>query len=175
LLGGKLNYIDNTTGNYWLDIAFPNDKIYIEYNGGFHDGVVKTGTISKKDFENKERKRYYFLKDRGWKEIKIISEYDYLPSDEVIINEINKAKEWFKINGKGHCHYNIDIGNKINDVKYGKLRRIKDKDLQAKYNAPTPAELVKSMLLPGEIVDISRAVERLSGYRIDTIEEIKKK
>jgi hypothetical protein len=52
---------------------------------------------------------------------------------------------------------------------------LKDKDLQAKYNAPTPAELVKSMLLPGEIVDISRAVERLSGYRIDTIEEIKKK
>jgi hypothetical protein len=31
------------------------------------------------------------------------------------------------------------------------------------------------MLLPGEIEDISRAVELLSGYRATTIEEIKKK
>lgn len=52
---------------------------------------------------------------------------------------------------------------------------LKAPELMAKYNAPTPAEMVKKMLLPGEIVDISRAVERLSGYRIDTIEEIKKK
>lgn len=52
---------------------------------------------------------------------------------------------------------------------------LKSPELMSKYNAPTPAEMVKKMLLPGEIIDISRAVERLSGYRTDTIEEIKKK
>ena len=52
---------------------------------------------------------------------------------------------------------------------------LKTKDLMEKYKAATPAELVKKMLLPGEIEDISRAVEQLSGYRTNTIEEIKKK
>lgn len=52
---------------------------------------------------------------------------------------------------------------------------LKAPELMAKYNAPTPAEMIKKMLLPGEITDISRAVERLSGYRTDTIEEVKKK
>lgn len=51
----------------------------------------------------------------------------------------------------------------------------KNKDLLEKYNAPNPAELIKKMLLPGEIEDISKAIELLSGYRKNTIEEIKKK
>lgn len=52
---------------------------------------------------------------------------------------------------------------------------LKDSELLAKFHAETPAELVKKMLLPGEIEDLSRAVEKLSGYREVTIEEIKKK
>lgn len=52
---------------------------------------------------------------------------------------------------------------------------LRSPELMAKYNAPTPAEVVKKMLLPGEITDISRTIERLSGYRVDTIEEVKKK
>ena len=31
----------------------------------------------------------------------------------------------------------------------------------------------KAMLLPGEVEDLSRAVEKLCGYRANTIEEIK--
>ena len=52
---------------------------------------------------------------------------------------------------------------------------LKNNDLMKKYGAATPAELVKKLFLPGEITDISRAIERLSGYRIDTLEEVKKK
>ncbi len=52
---------------------------------------------------------------------------------------------------------------------------LKDKDLMAKYGAETPAELVKKMFLPGEVEDLSRAIEKLSGYREVTVEEIKKK
>ncbi len=45
--------------------------------------------------------------------------------------------------------------------------------LKEKFGGATPAETVKGMLLPGEIADLSLAVERLSGYRRETIEEIK--
>ena len=50
---------------------------------------------------------------------------------------------------------------------------LKDEGLRAKFGGVTPAETVKAMLLPGEIADLSRAVERLSGYRQVTIREIK--
>jgi hypothetical protein len=126
LLGGELNYANNTPS---LDIAFPEQKVYIEFNGKGHDLCVKTKQMTQKEFDNRERRRYHYLKNLGWKGIFINSEQDYLPNDEVIINEINKALEWFKSNEKGHWHYNIYIGNKINDITYGKLRKITEKDL----------------------------------------------
>ncbi|MEA5136474.1 MAG: hypothetical protein VB035_10110 [Candidatus Fimivivens sp.] len=52
---------------------------------------------------------------------------------------------------------------------------LKDGRLLQKYKAITPAELVKTMLLPGEIEDVSREIEKLSGFRAVTIEDIKKK
>lgn len=52
---------------------------------------------------------------------------------------------------------------------------LKDPSLLEKYHAVTPVELVKAMLLPGEIEDVSREIERLSGYRGNTIEDVKKK
>ncbi|MGI6029764.1 MAG: phage tail assembly chaperone [Candidatus Heteroscillospira sp.] len=45
--------------------------------------------------------------------------------------------------------------------------------LQERFGGATPAETVKAMLLPGEISDLSRAVEQLCGYRRRTIEEVK--
>ena len=50
----------------------------------------------------------------------------------------------------------------------------KDTALQEKYGAATPAEVVKKVLRPGEIADLSREVERLSGYLTRTIAEVKK-
>ena len=50
---------------------------------------------------------------------------------------------------------------------------LKDEGLKAKFGGVTPAETVKAMFLPGEIADLSRAVERLSGFRQNTIREIK--
>ena len=45
--------------------------------------------------------------------------------------------------------------------------------LQEKFKGATPAETVKALLLPGEIADLSAAVERLTGYRRSTIQEVK--
>ena len=50
---------------------------------------------------------------------------------------------------------------------------LKAKELKEKYGGATPEETVKNMLLPGEIEDLARAVERLCGYRRLTIEEVK--
>lgn len=126
LFGGILNY---PISNCSVDIAFPEQKILIEYDGNGHDLCVKLGNNTYQEFKIKEIKRYQFLKSEGWKQIKIISPYDYLPSNEVLVQEFNKALEWFKSDDKGHWHYNINIGKKINDTTYGKLRRIKEEDL----------------------------------------------
>lgn len=130
LFNGNLNYNDKTTGSFILDIAFPEDKIYIEYNGGGHDLRVKTGFMTKGQFQRKEMDRYYFLKRSGWKQIKIESTRDYLPLDEILLKEFNCALDWLKINEKYHSHYDVNIGELINDEKYGHLRFIKDKDLE---------------------------------------------
>lgn len=50
---------------------------------------------------------------------------------------------------------------------------LKDPRLLERYSAPTPADVVTAMLLPGEVADLSREVERLSGYRMLTIGEVK--
>lgn len=51
---------------------------------------------------------------------------------------------------------------------------LKDKALMEKFHALTPAELIKKMLQPGEIADLSIQIEKLSGYRKKTLEEVKK-
>ena len=89
-----------------------------------------------------------------------------------------------------------DVIFKIRALPYSEVARIREKEddmnvyivlagvvepnlrsteLMQKYDAPTPIEMIKAMLLPGEIEDISRQIERLSGYRVETLEEIKKK
>lgn len=50
---------------------------------------------------------------------------------------------------------------------------LKDERLKEKFGGVTPAETVKRMLLPGEITDLSQAIEKLSGYRRMTITEVK--
>lgn len=52
---------------------------------------------------------------------------------------------------------------------------LKDQRLLDKYGAATPVEMVKRLLLPGEIDDIAREIELLSGYRKKTLEDFKKK
>lgn len=50
---------------------------------------------------------------------------------------------------------------------------LRDQAFANKFGGVTPSETVKAMLLPGEIADLSRAVERLTGYRKFTIQEVK--
>lgn len=79
----------------------------------------------------------------------------------------NRVNEIRKIEGDDFTVHIILAGVTAPDFK--------NSQLMDKYSAVTPAELVKKMLLPGEIEDLSRQIERLSGFRVDTLEEIKKK
>ncbi|MDI9412784.1 MAG: XkdN-like protein [Bacillota bacterium] len=41
---------------------------------------------------------------------------------------------------------------------------LKDKKLLEHYGVPTPKDLLKKMLLPGEIADLNKIISELSGY-----------
>lgn len=90
LIGGELN---KPIGRSVLDICFPKDMIYFEYDGGGHELSVLFGNITKKEFELKERKRSYYLSNNGWKELRLICIDDNLPDDDNIINFINISKK----------------------------------------------------------------------------------
>lgn len=127
LFGGELNYPIGTAN---LDIAFPEDKIYIEYDGSGHRMAVNIGNITEKEFRDRERKRFFALRKNGWKIIRIISEVlrDKLPSDDKLMEMLEFAKEYFKTE---HTYIKFDIDNsKIitsqfeNEYDYGDLRKI---------------------------------------------------
>ena len=104
LLNGKLNYpVDKCL----LDIAFPDEMIYIEYDGGGHDLSVKFGNLTKEQFNAKEMKRQYYLSSLGWKLIRIKCNNDKLPSDDIIIKKINDAKT--SLNNNPSSWYVIDF------------------------------------------------------------------
>ena len=129
LIGGELNYpIDGCN----LDIAFLNEMIYFEYDGGGHDLCVKLDHMAEDEFIKRNRKRWYFLNKNGWKEIKIISLTDKLPNDDKIIEMINYAKDYINTN-HSWIHFNIDKGivkcsQFENEYNYGELRRIYKED-----------------------------------------------
>lgn len=126
LVDGKLNY---PIGNISLDIAFPEEMIYIEYDGSGHDLSVKFGYETYEKFNKRNRKRWYYLFRNGWKEIRIISKQDLLPSDEKILEIIVYAKQYLNNN----YHYiKFDIDNSIvktsqfeKEYDFGHLKRIK--------------------------------------------------
>ena len=51
----------------------------------------------------------------------------------------------------------------------------KSAELQKKQNAATPAELVTTLLLPGEIRAVSVAVEQLTGFRKPVLKPVEEK
>ncbi len=89
LLLGELNF---PTEKGWLDIAFPEEKIYIEYDGGGHNLAVKLKAMTAEQFKIKEMRRYYFFKNKGWNIIRIISFNNKLPQDNIILKMIKYAK-----------------------------------------------------------------------------------
>lgn len=83
LYGGVLNHPIRSLS---VDIAFPDEKIYVEYDGSGHKLSVIFNSITDDEFERREVRRTYALYREGWRCFRIISRRDKLPSDEVLLS-----------------------------------------------------------------------------------------
>lgn len=71
---------------YTLDIYFEKESIYLEYDGSGHFLCVKLDKLTEEEFSAKEEERSRFLKEMGFKEFRIISSDDVLPSDDELLS-----------------------------------------------------------------------------------------
>lgn len=129
LYKGEMNY---PLSCYNIDICFPDEKLCIEYDGGGHVLSVKLGRITQKEFDRKEIIRNNIIKRNGYKQMKIISSNDELPSDDVLLKMLSDARQYF-IDYPNHSWIEFNIGNSIvrnaenkNGISYdfGDLRKI---------------------------------------------------
>ena len=105
LYNGILNY---QISYYSADIVLLSDKIVVEYDGGGHDMRVKMGSISQEDFNTKERKRFYSIKAEGFKQIRLISRTDKLPSDIKLLEILDISKQYFDTTKHTWINWDID-------------------------------------------------------------------
>ena len=134
IFDGLLNY---PVHGYSLDIAFPEENIYIEYDGGGHDLGVKFGELSQNDFDQKEIVRNNILKREHWKRINIISAKDKIPSDEILLQMVTQSKQYFAdFPDHSWMEWNIDKGIYRNAeykdgvlFNYGELRSLRNVEI----------------------------------------------
>lgn len=130
LYGGEINY---PVKYYAADICFPEEKLVIEYDGGGHDLRVTLGVLTQEEFEQKEIMRNNIIKREGYKQMRIISSKDKLPSDTVLLQMLSHTKEYFsKYPQHSWIEFNIDTSTVRNAEQkdgvffnYGELRKIK--------------------------------------------------
>lgn len=91
LLNGKLNY---PVSNLFLDIAWPEHMVYMEYDGSGHEYRVTRGECTHEQFVLRELKRDKFLTKRGWRRIRVVSAADLLPD----VNWLAKVVDQFVAN-----------------------------------------------------------------------------
>ena len=127
----ELNY---PISYYNVDICFLEEKLTIEYDGGFHNGQVKLGQMTQEEFDRKEIIRNNTIKREGYKQMRIISLNDKLPSDQVLLEMLDNARNYF-IQYPNHSwiEYNISTSTIRNaehkdgiPYSYGELRTIKE-------------------------------------------------
>ena len=129
LYGGEINY---PISYYATDICFPEEKLVIEYDGGGHDLRVTLGRITQEEFDRKEIIRSAVIKREGYKQMRIISTTDLLPQDDVLLQMLTQAKEYFSTYPEHSWYeYNIDASTVRNAehkegvfFDYGELRKI---------------------------------------------------
>lgn len=120
-----------------LDIFLPDENLDIEFDGSGHRMSVSLGNVTEEDFERKELYRNIAIKKEGYKQIRIISTKDLLPSDSTLLQMLEDARNYFsEYPDHSWIEFNIDTST-IHSAEYkdgvyydyGELRTIKDKDL----------------------------------------------
>lgn len=150
LLGGTLNGI---VSHYNCDIVFYDEKIIVECDFSGHNLNVKLGEISEEEFKQKEIIRSSIIKRAGFKIIRIISRKNYLPSDTILLQMLQYARDFFTQNPQrswisfdidNSCIYNAYHKESTSRLPYdyGKLRKIKKEHLSS-HSSPTPQTLLQ--------------------------------
>lgn len=130
----ELNY---PVAHYNVDICLPEEKLTVEIDFGGHNLSVKLGTYTQEEFDKREIVRNNVVKKEGYKQIHIVSRKDFLPSDQILLQMLNEAKQYFS-DYPNHSWIEYDIDNSIvrnaehRDgilYNYGELRKIKNLDL----------------------------------------------
>lgn len=120
-----------------LDIFLPEDKLDIEFDGSGHKMSIFLGNISEEDFEKKELYRNVAIKREGYKQMRIISTTDKLPSDSTLLQMLSYTRNYFSLYpNHSWIEYNLDTSTvRSAEYKdgvyydYGALRTIKEIDL----------------------------------------------
>lgn len=147
LFGGELNY---PVSHYSADICFPDEKLVIEYDGGGHNLRVTLGELTQEEYNTKELIRDKMIKSKGYKQMRIISSKDLLPSDEVLLQLLSHARQYFsEFPSHSWISYNFDTSEFRNAENkegvyydFGELRRISKSDVEtsAEASIETPTE-----------------------------------
>lgn len=131
----QLNY---PISGFLADICFTEEMIDLEIDFGGHDLSVKLGSITQEEFNQKEIIRNKIIKHEGYKIIRYVSPDDVFPSDETLLQILNKSKEYF-VTYPNHSWIEWDFNTSIVrnaeyrqgiPYDYGELRKIKSKDLE---------------------------------------------
>ena len=113
LYGGELNF---SVFPYLLDICFIKDKIDFEYDGGAHDLAVRTGQMTAEEFQEKEKNRTKYLLEKEFKEFRIVSKTDVLPSDDILIKIKERAFDLLLNQNYNSYIYDLDNESEIYKV-----------------------------------------------------------
>lgn len=139
LYQGKLNF---PIKFYCADICLLNDNLAIEFDGSGHMLNVTMGRETIEEYTQKEIVRHNVIKREGYKQMRIISSKDLLPSDQILLQMLQQAKQYFS-EYPNHSWYEYDIDSSIVrnaehkegvPYNYGELRKIKDSDIEQLIN-----------------------------------------
>ena len=112
LLGGKLNFkVTNNKKRFYLDIAFPDEKFYIEVDSPGHFVYLKIRGFNEKQFYQIDKERDDFIHQLGYKNIRLISRKKNLINlfktnfDEFFVSLIDKLKSLLQDSERVLCDF----------------------------------------------------------------------
>lgn len=135
LYNGILNYPFKC---FALDIYLPIDNMDVEFDGSGHRMSIALGTATEEEFEKKELYRNVSIKKEGYKQMRIVSSKDLLPSDSTLLQMLEDTRNYFS-NYPQHSwiEFSIDYSTLRNaenkdgvPYDFGSLRKIKDNDIK---------------------------------------------
>lgn len=113
------------------------------------------------------------------KEVKIKSLSEALGQDVVFIVEALTSDQYDKIQQNSLTINGKDVDINMQDMQIFTIiegtvdPNLKSKELREKFGAPTPKELVKTLLLSGEIMQLYNIISELSGFNENAVQEVK--